>query len=180
MPVTRKHYLSLSIGYLMALVDASQLWRALCAQPNLSWEALETQADLGTNTTAAAFIKQGPVPDTLESPPECQVRYWDDTAAEKFDASRLAVSGSMLLTFEVHVPTAYAMPSGMADANVWWTNCVGRILSEMEDAVASPGGYLNWQRIQFGPIGLSASDNHNDGRWRAVASFMVGHQGDLL
>lgn len=176
MAVAAAHFLSLSLTYLRATIDASAMWRALCAQPAYEWAALSTLADAGTSPSAVGNVVIGPY---LGNPsrPVAFIRYADGSDVERFATTGIDVRGSMMLTIEATAPAAYA--DNIADANMWWTNVLGRIVTEMKTAVeTSPAGKLAIDRISLDAIGMSVPDERG-GAWVEVADFVVRHQGEI-
>lgn len=176
MAVTAEHYLSLSLSFLAAMIDATKIWRALCAQPNYDWPSLKALADAATSPSAITRIYEGPYLDS-PSPPAAFIRYADGSDIERYSLTDRDVRGQMLFAIEAAVPTPYK--ASLPDANRWWTNVLGRLLSEMRDAQASsPSTTLDAHSIQIGPIGLCPPDDRK-GAWIQTAEFVVNHQGEL-
>lgn len=157
MPVTPEYALSLELHYLRETVVASEMWRAVVAQPLADWTTVKALADAATsseaNARAQVIRERTNEADAAQDPPRCIVRHLNDSDIEKLGSgSSWATDGMLSLLFELPVPTAYQGESAIDDAVVAFENVIGRIISEMQ-TVAGTAGYLNilrFVRLDFG------------------------------
>jgi hypothetical protein len=176
--VAAEHYLSLSLSYLAATIDASKLWRALCAQPDYEWAALKTLADGDTSPSALARIIEGPYLGE-PSKPACFIRYANQSDVEAYATTGLDVRGAMMMNVEAQAPAAYKSAGNLPDANRWFTNCLGRLIVEMQAfKEANRSVSIDFSGIRIGPIGLCFPDDRASA-WIMTGEFTVLHSGEV-
>lgn len=175
MAVAAAYELSLALSNLQATIDASACWRALCAQPEYEWAALSALADAATSPTAATHVVEGAC-EGDPSPPTCFVRFLADDDFGQVSTTGFDLRGMILMTFEAHVPTAYA--ADLSAGYRWWTNVVGRIRQEMKTAIVNGVGLCDNVTLALGTIGMFPPDEFADGRRRMSANFTVHYSGE--
>lgn len=162
MAVTPAYDVSLELLHLENTLAASEMFRAVVAQPDADWDTVEALADAATSSEddARARILWEEIDSSVtDDPPQAIIRQLPDTLI-LWDAWNSAnVTGSLLLLLEFPVPSEYR---GIAkDAATDFANKVGRIIREMKAAaIATPAGLLNIVQIERGAI-----DRYDEDHW---------------
>lgn len=178
MAVTAEYDWSLELKHLAATINASEVWRAVCEQPDADWATVKALADAATADDVASLARIHTDrfdPDRVEDRPFSLIRHLTEGDIERAGTTGWDTTGQLMWFLELPVPEAYK--DNLADAGAYIRNVIGRLLYEMQTAIeTSPAGYLNIVRFSRGPFGQLDPDDIN-GLQVWSADFVVHHLG---
>lgn len=171
--------------YLREQIADSALWRALVALPRATWADVKAKATLDDasrpNALAAIeFDRKDLKGDAQKGPAEnsevpiCFLRPWDEWVQEFAATATWDVTGLILMTFEIPVPTSYRATIQLATVDFW--NKMDRIIKEImeQDYVAERVNRPIIRRVilpgEIDPIA-------NNGRHVRTAAYSVQAKG---
>lgn len=178
MAVTSEYDWSLELDHLAATINAAEVWRAVCAQPDADWATVKALADAATADDADSLARihyDYFEPDTIEDRPFSLIRHLTEGDIEKAGTTGWDTTGQLMWFLELPVPEAYK--ADLRDAGQYIRNVIGRLIYEMQIAVQTvPAGKLCIQRFSRGPFGQIDPDQI-DGALVWSADFVVHHLG---
>lgn len=157
------------LGLIRTMLGDSVTWRALVAQPNVSWETLAALITAATSPSAAALakVKYGHLEDVsghtdYVAPPRIGLRL-----PEAGDLQRLSTTGftsniSIITTIEIPIPDTYL--TSYQDAYIDAVNKIGGIMRDL-GRLPKQAGYADIGRLSIGPVGEIDPDFNNGAAW---------------
>ena len=175
---------ALTLLYLREQIADSETWKALVELPRSPWSDVKTLADAATADRDEALdaIYFDRIDDAglgqaeNEETPFCFIRPWDEWVQSWAATSSWDITGMLLMTFEIPVPTSYRDSIKVATIDFW--NKIDTIIQEIQQVGANmTAERLGNPRISRVVLPGEIDPRENNGRRVRRAAFSVETQG---
>lgn len=167
--ISTNSMLSQPLGLVRAMLGDSATWRALVAQPNVTWETLAAliTAETSPQNAALSKVKHGHLEDDADhddyvAPPRIGLRLPDSGDIERLSTMGFSSNLTIIVTAEFPVPDAYQ--ASYQDLYVDGMNKLGGIMRDL-GRLPKQAGYADIRRFGLGPVGQVDPDQNNGESW---------------